>query len=89
MAVLVGQERVQFTIGQACLVNAKMEAQILREQQILLGMEPLVPLAEVAEMLLVLSDQLLTVYTIVIGYALDAFRCGLNPILLKKLQTQG
>ena len=52
-------------------------------------MRQLVPLAVTAKVLLVLSDQLLAVYTIVIGYALDAFRRGLNPILLKKPQTQG
>lgn len=66
-----------------------MLTQILREQKILLRMRQLVPLAVTAKVLLVLSDQLLAVYTIVIGYALDAFRRGLNPILLKKPQTQG
>lgn len=65
-----------------------MLAQILREQEILFCMRQLVPLAVVAEMLLVLCRQLLTVYAIVTGYALDALRCGLNPILLKKTQTQ-
>ena len=65
-----------------------MLTQILREQQILLGMQQLVPLAVVAEMLLVLSSQLLAVYTVVAGYALDALGCGLNPLLLKKPQTR-
>ena len=65
-----------------------MLAQILREQEVLFCMRQLVPLAVVAEMLLVLCRQLLAVYAIVTGYALDALRCGLNPILLKKPQTQ-
>ena len=65
-----------------------MLTQILGEQQILLGMQQLIPLTVVTEMLLVLSSQLLAVYAIVIGYALDALGSRLNPLLLKKPQTQ-
>ena len=65
-----------------------MLAQILREQKILLRMRQLVPLSVTAKVLLVLSSKLLAVYAIVIGYALDALRCRLDPILLKKPQTQ-
>lgn len=65
-----------------------MLAQILGEQEVLFCMRQLVPLAVVAEMLLVLSSKLLAVYAIVTGYALDTLRCGLDPILLKKPQTQ-
>ena len=65
-----------------------MLAQILWEQKILLRMRQLVPLSVTAKVLLVLSSKLLAVYAIVIGYALDALRCRLDPILLKKPQTQ-
>ena len=65
-----------------------MLAQILRKQEVLFCMRQLVPLAVTAKVLLVLSSKLLAVYAIVIGYALDALRCGLDPILLKKPQTQ-
>lgn len=51
-------------------------------------MKPLIPLAEIAEMLLVLRGQLLAVHTIVIGYALDTLGGRLYPILLKKPQTR-
>ena len=89
MPVLVGQERVQLSVGQARLIYTQVLTQILREQQVLLGMEPLVPLAEIAEMLLVLGGKLLAVYTVVTGYALDALGRRLNPYLLKNQQTQG
>lgn len=65
-----------------------MLAQILREQKLLLRMRQLVPLSVTAKVLLVLSSKLLAVYAIVIGYALDALRCRLDPILLKKPQTR-
>ena len=65
-----------------------MLAQILWEQKILLRMRQLVPLSVTAKVLLVLSSKLLAVYAIVIGYALDALRCRLDPILLKKPQTR-
>jgi hypothetical protein len=65
-----------------------MLTQILREQQVLLGMQQLIPLTVVTEVLLVLGCQLLAVYAIVIGYALDTLGSRLNPLLLKKPQTQ-
>ena len=65
-----------------------MLTQVLREQQVLLGMQQLIPLTVIAEMLLVLGSQLLAVYAIVIGYALDTLGSRLNPLLLKKPQTQ-
>ena len=65
-----------------------MLTQVLREQQVLLGMQQLIPLTVIAEMLLVLGSQLLAVYAIVIGYALDTLGSRLNPLLLKKPRTQ-
>ena len=65
-----------------------MLTQILGEQQILLGMQQLIPLTVGTEMLLVLGCQLLAIYAVVIGYALDTLSSRLNPLLLKKPQTQ-
>ena len=65
-----------------------MLTQVFREQQVLLGMQQLIPLTVVTEVLLVLGSQLLAVYAIVIGYALDTLGSRLNPLLLKKPQTQ-
>ena len=58
-----------------------MLTQVLREQQVLLGVQQLIPLTVVTEMLLVLGSQLLAVYAIVIGYALDTLGSRLNPLL--------
>lgn len=58
-----------------------MLTQVLREQQVLLGMQQLIPLTVVTEVLLVLGSQLLAVYAIVIGYALDTLGSRLNPPL--------
>ena len=88
MAVLVGEERVQLAVRQAGLVDAQMLTQVLREQQVLLGMQQLIPLTVVTEVLLVLGSQLLAVYAIVSGYALDTLGSRFNPLLLKKPQTQ-
>ena len=64
-----------------------MLTQVLREKQVLLSVQQLIPLTVVTEMLLVLGSQLLAVYAIVIGYALDTLGSRLNPPLLKKPQT--
>jgi hypothetical protein len=64
-----------------------MLTQILREQQVLLSVQQLIPLTVVTEVLLVLGSQLLAVYAVVIGYALDALGSRLNPLLLKNPQT--
>jgi hypothetical protein len=64
-----------------------MLTQILREQQVLLSVQQLIPLTVVTEVLLVLGSQLLAVYAVVIGYALDTLGSRLNPLLLKKPQT--
>ena len=65
-----------------------MLTQVLREKQVLLSVQQLIPLTVVTEVLLVLGSQLLAVYAIVIGYALDTLSSRLNPLLLKKPQTQ-
>ena len=64
-----------------------MLTQVFREQQVLLGMQQLIPLTVVTEVLLVLGSQLLAVYAVEIGYALDTLGSRLNPLLLKKPQT--
>lgn len=58
-----------------------MLTQVLREKQVLLSVQQLIPLTVVTEMLLVLGSQLLAVYAIVIGYALDTLGSRLNPLL--------
>lgn len=58
-----------------------MLTQVLREQQVLLSVQQLIPLTVVTEVLLVLGSQLLAVYAVVIGYALDTLGSRLNPLL--------
>ena len=89
MPILVGQESVDLTTAQTGFVNAQTGTHVLRIDQILRGMLQLIPFAEVAEMLFVLAVEKFAVHTIMVGYTLYAFGCALNPLLLKKPQTQG
>ena len=86
---LVGQESVDLAAAQAGLVNAQMGTYVFRINQILRGMAQLIPLAEVAEMLLVLGIEEFAVHPIMVGYAPYALSRALNPLLLKKQQTRG
>lgn len=87
--VLVGQECIDLTAAQAGFVNAQMRAYVLGIDQVLRGMAQLFPPAEVAEMFLVLGAEKLAVHPIMVGYAIYALGCALNPLLLKKQQTRG
>ena len=86
---LVGQESVDFVTAQAGFVYAQTGAYVFRINQILRGMAQLLPLAEVAEMLLVLGIEEFAVHSIMTGYAFYALSRALNPLLLKKQQTRG
>ena len=86
---LVGQESVDFVTAQAGFVYAQTGAYVFRINQILRGMAQLLPLAEVAEMLLVLGIEEFAVHAIMTGYAFYALSRALNPLLLKKQQTRG
>lgn len=88
VAVLVGQERIYLTAAQTGFVYAQICTDVFRVDQILRGVRKLFPCPEIAEMLLVLAGKKLAVHTVVVGYALYAFRCRLNLLLLKKQQTR-
>lgn len=88
VTVLVGQKRIDLTAAQAGFVYAQVRAHIFGIYQILRGVFPLFPLAEVAEMFLVLGGEELAVYTVMVRYTLDALGSVLNPLLLKKPQTR-
>ena len=89
MSVAVGHERVQFAATERRLIYGKVGPDILWIKDILLSMTELLPLAVIAENLLVLPGQIGSVNAIMRRNRTDAFRRGLNPPLLKKLRTPG
>ena len=84
---LVGKNRIDLPVAQACLVKAEVFPYILRENDIFLGMGLLVPTAVVAYLLLVLLTKRLAVETEPLPEALYAYRTALNLPLLKKPRT--
>ena len=89
VTLLVGQKSIDLAAAQAGFVYAQMRTYVFGIDQVFRGMLQLVPLAEVAEMLLVLAVEKLAVHPIMVGYALYALCRALNPLLLKKQQTRG
>ena len=88
-AGLVGQKSIDLAAAQAGFVDTQALPYIIGEQQPVFCMRQLVPLAIIAEMLLVLRGKLFAVHPIVGADAGNALRSRLNPILLKKKRTQG
>ena len=87
MCSLVGKNRIDLTVAQACLVKAEVFPQVLGENDIFLGMGLLVPTAVITYLLLVLLAKCLAVEPVPLPKALYAYRTALNLPLLKKPRT--
>ena len=83
------RQRIDLTAAQTSLIDTQALSQVLIKQQPVSRMRQLLPLAIIAEMLLVLGGKLLTVYAIMRADTCNALRSRLNSILLKKKRTQG
>lgn len=61
---LIGDNRVQFTVGQRCFINGKVWPQVLREYQTFSGIIAVFPLLELTQTIPVVALELLAGYTI-------------------------
>ena len=87
MSRLVGKNRIDLSVAQACLVKAEVFTYVLREDNVFLGMVFLVLVTVIAYLLLVLLAQGLSVEPEPLPKALYAYRTALNLPLLKKPRT--
>ena len=61
---LIGDNRVQFTVGQRCFINGKVWPQVLREYQTFSGIIAVFPLLELTQTIPVVALELLAGYSI-------------------------
>ena len=84
---LVGENRVDLSVAQACLVKTEVFSQVIRKNNIFIRMALLIPTAVITYLLLVLLAKRLAVETEPLPEALYAYRTALNLPLLKKPRT--
>ena len=87
MGCLVGKNRIDLPVAQACLVKAEVFTDILRKDNVFFRMAFLVPTAVITYLLLVLLAKRLAVEPEPLPKALYAYRTALNLPLLKKPRT--
>lgn len=87
MGGLVSQYSVDIAIAKACLVKTHVPTDVVGEEDILFGMLQLVPTAVVAQLLLILLAQGLSVHPVALSQRLDTYGGVVNLPLLKKERT--
>lgn len=89
MSVLIGHYGIQFTIAEACLVNAQARADVLWEYEIAFSMSALFgyPITVAAQVAFILTLKLLAVDVIVLLKRRSRYRVLIQAPLLKKRQT--
>ena len=85
--VALGYDGVQVTVGKCRLVNTEVGTDVLGEHQPLLGMPPVLPGAEVAQMVFVSTLEFVTLDVIWFLERSGRNRGCIQGILLKKSQT--
>ena len=87
MGVLVGDDGIEVAIGEGRLINTEVRADVLGEHEPFLGMRPVLPGAEIAQMVLVGTLKFVTLDVIWFLERSGRNRGCIQGILLKKSQT--
>lgn len=88
MSCLVGDNGVQLSVRERCLINREMRAEVVGEQEPLFGVFFLCPLFEVAQMIFVLFFKFLRLETVRSRDRREGRRGFVRLRLLKNRQTR-